>query len=143
MNTAETIELNPVAVRGENRLHLPLGLLGFEQTKHYVLLQHPHETPFGWLQVLDDPSLAFLVLPTTQIFPDYQPDIAAEDVDFLGLALPEDALLFNIVTLRGKNQATVNLKGPIVVNRHTLVGKQVVPVNAARSSLQHPLPTGK
>lgn len=143
MNTVETTELNPLAVQSENIVHLPLGLLGFEQTKRYVLLANPHEAPFRWLQVLDDPGLAFLVLPPTQIFPDYAPDIAAKDVEFLELSSPEDALLFNIVTLRGKNRATVNLKGPIVVNQSSLVGKQVVPVNAADYSLQQPLPTGK
>ena len=74
--------------------------------------------------------------------PDYEPDVATEDVEFLELSSPEDALLFNIVTLRGDGRATVNLKGPIVVNRYTLKGKQVVLTNAARYALQHPLPVG-
>ena len=39
--------------------------------------------------------------------------------------------------------ATVNLKGPIVVNRHTLRGKQVIPTNAPKFALQHPLPVAK
>lgn len=141
MNAVETTELEPLAVRSENIIHLPLGLLGFEKIKRYVLLENPHEAPFRWLQVLGDAGLAFLVLPPTQIFPDYEPDIAAEDVEFLELSSPEDALLMNIVTLRGKNRATVNLKGPIVVNRSSLVGKQVVPVNSTCYSLQQPLPT--
>lgn len=143
MNTVEILELEPLAVQSENIIHLPMGLLGFEKIKRYVLLENPHEAPFRWLQVLDDASLAFLVLPPTEIFPDYAPDVAAEDVEFLDLSSPEDVLLFNIVTLRGKNRATVNLKGPIVVNHCSLVGKQVVPVNAARYSLQQPLPIGK
>jgi flagellar assembly factor FliW len=143
MNTVETTELEPLAVRSENIVHLPLGLLGFEKIKRYVLLENPHEAPFRWLQVLDDPSLAFLVLPSAQFFPDYEPDIAAADVEFLGLSSPEDALVINIVTLRGKSRATVNLKGPIIVNQYSLVGKQIVPLNAARFSLEQPLPTGK
>jgi flagellar assembly factor FliW len=141
MNTIETTEMESLVIRSENIIHLPLGLLGFEKTKRYLLLQNPHEAPFRWLQVLDDPSLSFLVLPPTQIFPDYKPDITPEDVEFLGLSAPEDALLLNIVTLRGRNRATVNLKGPIVVNQYSLVGKQVVPVNSASFSLQQPLPT--
>jgi len=141
MNTVETTELEPLVARSENIVHLPLGLLGFESIKRYVLIENPHEAPFQWLQVLGDASLAFLVLPPALVFPDYQPDIAAEDVGFLGIASPEDALLMNIVTLRGKNRATVNLKGPIVVNRRSLVGKQVVPVNSVCYALQQPLPT--
>ena len=47
--------------------------------------------------------------------------------------------MLNIVTLRGKQSATINLKGPIVINRHTLIGKQVILANAADFTLQHPL----
>ena len=54
--------------------------------------------------------------------------------------MPTDAILFNIVTLRGSDPATINLKGPIVINRHTMIGKQVIPNNAAAYSLHHPLP---
>ena len=42
--------------------------------------------------------------------------------------------------MRGPQQATVNLKGPIVLNRRTLVAKQVIPLNAPEYSVAHPLP---
>ncbi len=38
MNTLETTELETLAVQSDNILHLPLGLLGFEKIKRYVLL---------------------------------------------------------------------------------------------------------
>jgi flagellar assembly factor FliW len=72
--------------------------------------------------------------------PDYQPDIPTDDVEFLGLSNPEDALVYNICTIRGPGQATINLKGPIVLNRHTLIGKQIIPNNATQFALCHPLP---
>jgi len=34
------------------------------------------------------------------VLADYQPDLGGEDVEFLGLKVPEDVVLFNIVTLR-------------------------------------------
>jgi len=149
MNMCETIEsadtnrLESLTVQNENIIHLPLGLLGFEHIKHYALLQNPNESPFCWLQVLNRPNLAFLVLPALEVFPDYEPDVPAEDVKFLGLNGPDDALVFNIITLSAKGSATANLKGPIVVNRFTLKGKQVVLANAARYSIQHPLPLSR
>lgn len=121
-------------------VHLPLGLLGFERVKRYALLTNPGEAPFRWLQVPGDPSLAFLVVPPFEVLPDYEPDISPEDVAFLELDAPDDALMFNIVTLRANGRATVNLKGPLVLNRYTLRGKQVVLANAADYALQHPLP---
>jgi flagellar assembly factor FliW len=142
MNTVETVERESHVMESERIVHLPLGLLGFERIKHYALIENPHEAPFRWLQVLDNPGLAFLLLPATEFFPDYEPDVSAEDIEFLQISTPDDAWLFGIVTLGGKNRGTVNLKGPIVINRHSLVAKQVVLANAARYSLQEPLPVG-
>ncbi len=140
MNTAELNELSPLTIKTENVIHLPGGLLGFERIKKYVLLANPEEAPFLWLQMLDDPNLAFLVVSPCAVLTDYQPEINDEDSDFLGLQTPQDALVFNIVTLHPDGSATVNLKGPIVMNRFTLVAKQLVPRNVAEYSLNHPLP---
>lgn len=117
-----------------------MGLLGFEQMKEYLLIANPAEEPFRWLQVKNNPSLAFIVIQPFLVAPDYSPDIPQQDVQFLGLTSPADAVLFNIVTLHGPNRATVNLKGPVVINRNTGVGKQVVLANAAEYSVQHPMP---
>lgn len=139
MKTAELMEPETRMVSGENIIQLPDGLLGFESVKNYVLLAHPHEEPFMRLRMLENGNKAFLVVSPFLVAPDYQPDLATEDVESLGLSNPADALVVSIVTLRGKNAATVNLKGPIVINRHTLVGKQVIPNNASRFALNHPL----
>jgi flagellar assembly factor FliW len=140
MNTLELMEPEKKTVTGENLLRLPLGLLGFELVKNYALLSRPHEEPFYWLQMLEDAKHAFLIVSPFIAVPDYEPDISQQDVDFLGLTTPADSLVYNIVTLRGKGPATINLKGPIIINRHTMVGKQVIPNNAATFSLHHPLP---
>ena len=139
MKCAEPIVEEQKIEQSESVIQMPNGLLGFEQVKNYVLLGSQEEAPFLWLQMAEDPSLAFLVVSPTEVLDSYQPDINQEEVDFLGLENPEDALLLNIVTLHRDGTATVNLKGPIVINRHTLVGKQVVPLNAGQFSLQHPL----
>ncbi len=141
MSTLEMIEteLECMRVKTENVIHMPAGLLGFEEIKRYVLLSNAEEAPFSWFQVLDDPSLAFLVLPPFDAIPEYEPEISDDDTAYLGLKSPEDALIYNIVTLR-PNHATINLKGPIVINRFTLRGKQVVLQNAPRWSVRHPLP---
>jgi len=137
MNTIET-EAPTQIVTCEVRL--PMGILGFEQMKNYLLIANPEEEPFRWLQVKDNTSLAFVVIDPFLVVPDYHPDISQSDVEFLGLANPAEAALLNIVTLHGSNSATINLKGPVVVNRTTGVGKQVILANASEYSVQHPLP---
>lgn len=137
----ETPARTPETETTQNVLTLPMGLLGFERVKHYNLLGSAEEAPFLWLRMAEDPSLAFLVISPSVVLETYQPNISDEDAAFLGLADPQDALIFNIVTVHPDGRATVNLKGPIVVNRRTLTGKQVVPLNAGSYSVQHPVAT--
>jgi flagellar assembly factor FliW len=139
MITSELAEPNPRVLRRESQIQMPVGLLGFERHKQYLLVAEPDQEPFRWLQAEGDANLAFLVVPPFVVEPDYQPEIGGEDERFLGLTAPGDALMFNIVTLRNGGPATVNLKGPIIINRLTLRAKQVVLVNAADYSLRHPL----
>lgn len=141
MKTAELETNSPFTVGTDTVIHLPCGLLGFEPVKKFVLSSVPGEEPFSWFRDQNDPALAFLVVPPFEVLPTYAPDLPAEDVRFLGLESPDDALLLNIVTLRPRGGSTVNLKGPIVINRFSLIGKQVVLANATDYSVQHPLPT--
>jgi len=140
MKTLEMIEPETSSVVPHRAIQLPLGLLGFERVKNYVLTANPHEAPFQWLQMVDSAQKAFLVVSPFLVLPTYEPDIPADDVEFLGLTEPSDAQVLNICILRKDGQATINLKGPVVINRHTGIGKQVIPNNAAQYSLRHPLP---
>jgi flagellar assembly factor FliW len=141
MNSADIIEKETAPATASNNLVcLPLGLLGFEQIKNYALLADPAEKPFAWLRVADDKSLAFVVIDPFVVLPDYKPEIPQSDVEFLGIKEAGDALLLGIVTIHGHMRATMNLKGPVVINRHTHTGKQVIITNAVNYSVHHPLP---
>jgi flagellar assembly factor FliW len=140
MNTLELMEPETRATKPNEVIQLPLGLLGFERVKNYVLLAKPGEEPFMWFQMAEEMKRAFLVLQPHHILSNYQPNISEEDVEFLDLLKPSDALTLNIVTLRGPMKGTANMRGPIIINRRTLIGKQVIPVNAVQYALQHPLP---
>lgn len=140
MNRVETSASQTAPASAESLVRMPLGLLGFERIKEYLLLAEPAEDPFLWLQVPNDPNLAFLVVAPQPLLPDYKPELSQDDVAFLGLADAADAAVLSIVTIHGPNRATLNLKGPIVMNRRTLVAKQIIPANAGQFSVQHPLP---
>jgi flagellar assembly factor FliW len=128
------------ATKPQEVIQLPLGLLGFERVKKYILLAKPGEEPFMWFQMIEDVKKAFLVIQPYHVVSNYQPDISEQDVEFLDLINPAEALVLNIVTLRRHMKGTANLRGPIIINRRTLIGKQVIPVNAAQYAIKHPLP---
>lgn len=139
MITLEMEAKSAVSVTGgETVIHLPAGLLGFESIKRYRLVE-AEEHPFYWLRAENDLSLCFLVISPFEVVPDYAPDIPNEDVRALGIECPDDVLLLNIVTFRSNGVSTVNLKGPIVINRFSRTGKQVVIGNSTDYSVRHPL----
>lgn len=121
------------------RIRMPAGLLGFEGIKEFDLIARPEEDPFVRMHSAGKPSLEFVLISPFVVAPEYQPDIPTADAESLGIRTPEDALVLNIVTVKNAG-ATVNLKGPIIVNCRTRVARQVVINNAASYSVQHPLP---
>lgn len=131
----------PLAMRRTQAISLPAGLLGFESAKHATLVELPDEAPFLRLETAGEPGLTFLLVPAHEVVTGYEPHLPMADLTMLGLVDRRGALLLNIVTLHADGQASVNLKGPIVLNQHTWVGKQSVPLNAADYGTQFPLPT--
>jgi flagellar assembly factor FliW len=120
-------------------LQFPCGLLGFEQVKTYRLHSFADLHPFLWLEGQSGNGLCFLVVPPSYVVESYSVELTDDDVEFLGLSSPDDAMLLNIATFHPNGSITVNLKGPIIYNRTTLIARQVVPKNAATLSIKHPL----
>ena len=89
----------------------------------------------------EDVHLHFIVIEPGGIIPGYEPEIFDEDAEQLGITDPSHAMILNIVTLRRQNpvEATVNLIGPLIVNRRTRLGRQLVISNYSRYSAHHAL----
>lgn len=109
-------------------LRFPDGLLGFPDARRFALLTWGGEdSPFSLLHNLENESLEFVVVPPQYFFPDYEPVIDEESASRLGLTSADDALMLVIVTVPDDpKEATANLLGPVIVNRHTLEAGQVV-----------------
>ena len=139
MNSIETEASTPIAVETEQVFTFPKGLLGFEEVKRYVLLQNEEEEPFLWLQMIDEPSLAFLVVPPHLAFADYNPDFDPAGFRMLGIDREDQILLLSIVTLGGEEGPTANLKGPLLINRDTRTGAQLVVQNVTEYGVSEKL----
>ncbi len=112
----------------DERQHVlfPAGLLGFEKFKDYVLLDAPQK-PFFYLQSIDVPELAFILIDPFLFRPDYSLDVDNENLGDIGVARPEDVLVFAIVTVPGEGgSATANLMGPLIINKANRLGMQTV-----------------
>lgn len=140
MKTVRTDAPQTVPAGGDLNLTFPNGLLGLPAAKRWILRAPAKDTPFCWLEQREHPGQGFVVVAAAALVPGYSPDISQPDADMLGLKSPDDALVLNIVTVGSRRDTTVNLRGPIVVNRHTYTAKQCVPANVSTFSLQHPVP---
>lgn len=109
-------------------LNFPDGLMGFPDAKRFTLLAWGgEESPFSLLHCLEDETLEFVVVPPLLFFPDYEPVIDDESAARLELKTADDAITLVIVTVPDDpKEATANLLGPVIVNRHTLNAGQVV-----------------
>jgi flagellar assembly factor FliW len=102
------------------------GLYGFEDYKEYVLLDAEHQA-FFWLQSVDDKDIAFVMINPFLFRPDYEVNIANDELGDIGITSPEKALIFAIVTIPPDGEPmTANLQGPIVINRDSMTGKQAI-----------------
>jgi flagellar assembly factor FliW len=115
-----------IDVDERQRISFPLGLLGFEPLKEYVLLDAERQ-PFYWLQSLEVEQVAFILVNPFLFRPDYELNIEDEDLQDIGLSGPENALIFAVVTIPPDGAPmTANLQGPLVINRDARTGKQAV-----------------
>jgi flagellar assembly factor FliW len=90
---------------------------GFPDSQRFIIRPHGKESPFFWLQSLEDPELAFVVISSTALIPDYQPKIA--ETTLLDLQLkgaPPELLLILTIPHGEPKKMTANLLGPIVLN---------------------------
>lgn len=90
---------------------------GFPDSHRFVIRPHGKESPFFWLQSLDDPELAFVVIPAAILIPAYQPAIPEATLADLQLAGAGPELLLVLTIPHGKpEKMTANLLGPVVLN---------------------------
>ena len=121
--------------------HMPAGIIGFPDARTIELIYNLEELPFMWLRCVENTALNFIVIEPQSVVPGYTFEISNEDAASLGISDPEDTFVLNIVTFRPHEPeaATVNLMGPIVINRRTLAGRQIVITNFGEYSARHPL----
>jgi flagellar assembly factor FliW len=123
-------------------LRFAAGIVGFPDHRRGEIFHLADQLPFQWLRLHGPSPLHFVVLDPFGIVADYAPELFDDDAAALGIATGADALVFNIVTVRDDPaKATVNLVGPVIVNRHTGAARQVVVANHALYSARHPLVT--
>jgi flagellar assembly factor FliW len=117
-----------IQIEPEQILEFPDGLLGFENFKEFALIEESEDSPFKWLQSVQEKSLAFIVIQPELFLDEYKPLIPEDELSEMDLESVNDALKFVIVTIPNDNpqEMTANLQGPILINKKKHIAKQLI-----------------
>ncbi len=122
-----TTRFGVVEVPEDTVYRLPDGLPGFPGPRRFAILSGERYEPFRWLQSLDDPSLAFLVLDPLLFRPDYRIEVAPDDIRPIRMENLEAGFVLVIVTLPADpRQMTANLRAPLVFNPDQQLARQLI-----------------
>lgn len=118
-----TCDVQPDAV-----LTFPGGILGFPDCRRYVILDHDTDAPFKWLQSLDEPGLAFVILDPASFHPDYTVQVPQEALHEVQGGNDDELIISVLLTIPSDDPTgiTANLRGPLLMNPRTKLCKQLI-----------------
>ena len=136
-----TTRFGEVDIEDEKIVHFPEGIIGFHSLKRFVLLGKQSRLVM-WLQAVDNPKIAFIMINPFLFEPDYNPQLAQEDMNFLKVNTASELHILAIVVVpEDPQKMTANLLGPVVINTREKVGKQVILLEG-NYSVKHPIVKG-
>jgi flagellar assembly factor FliW len=109
------------------QITLTQGLLGLEQYTRFELKPFEEGTPFYTMQSLESAELSLIVMDPALLVEDYAFDLSDEDVAELAITDPDDVMVMVVMTIpENPQEMTANLLGPLVLNKTSNKGKQIV-----------------
>ena len=122
-----TTRFGEVEVHDAEIIVFPEGILGFNSIHRYILIKDPDQDPFLWLQALDDPDLAFVIVNPFIFFPGYEIQVKSHELAPIMITEVAKATILTIVTIpTDPMDITSNLRGPLVFNMEQNLAKQLV-----------------
>jgi flagellar assembly factor FliW len=128
MMTIQTSRFGELEVSKDTMLTFPSGLVGFPAIQEFVVLDVAEESPYQWLQAICEPDLAMVIIDVHFIDTEFRVQISDEGLAELGVTEKDPVLIMAVVTIPSgqPEQATANLRAPLVVNLRTRKGKQLI-----------------
>lgn len=118
-----------VIINPDNIIHFPSGIPGFEEEKEFVLMEMSSigAVVFQVLQSTNTPALAFIVIDPYVLTNTYEFRLDDAIIERIQLDSKEDVRVRSIVTVKSPfEESTLNLKGPIIINKRKKIGRQFI-----------------
>lgn len=123
-----TERFGEIEIKETEIISFPKGIPGLDEYKKFVLFPvDEQDSPYFLLQSIEKRDLCFFLLDTLAYFTDYEIELDESTVQSLEVESPSDIIVFSLITVTTSLQeATANLKGPIILNVKKNLAKQVV-----------------
>ena len=127
----QTNRFGKIGFEEKDILFLPKGILGFSQLSKYVIIEKSEYDPFKWIQSVEDPDVAFVIVDPTLFFPNYKLEVNEKELEELNFKQMKELITYVIVTVPpDSSQMSADLLGPLVINSKKRIAKQVVMPNS-------------
>ncbi len=127
----QTVRFGQLEVSDNKLIKMQKPILGFERLSLYCLVEKEEFRPFLWLQSVEDPAVAFIVVNPLVFFPDYRIEVHSNELAELMISRPSRVEAYAIVTIpKDASRMSANLQGPILINTENNRAKQLVLVNS-------------
>lgn len=124
--TIQTAHFGAVEIPEEDVIELTEPLPPFMDLYRYALLARSQEEPFLWLQAIDQPALALVLVPYEAVATT-MPKLSTDDRQGLGLVSDEEPQVYAIVSLGDTAaETTVNLLAPLYLCLSARKARQIV-----------------
>ncbi len=113
----ESTRFGSLEVDEQDIISFPQGLPGFREEKAFAFLPYGPESPFAFLQSVNQPELTFFIVEPFHFFADYEFELDDDLAREIGLVADCPFQVFCIVTVPDKlEEMTANLLAPLVIN---------------------------
>lgn len=121
-----TMRFGEVEIDDDKLVTFPAGIPGFEGYRTFVMLTPDEEMPFSFMQSTENGDLSFIVANPFVYFSDYDFELPESVQNELNISHEEDIMVFCIISISEKDEFSLNLLAPIVLNSKEKLGKQVI-----------------
>lgn len=136
----KTSKFGEIEVDEDSCFEMVSPILGYEDEKKFVLIEHRENSHFKWFQSIKTPELAFAVTFAGFFGIDYSFELPDDVQESLKITEADDVLTLNTVVIPYENPkaSTINLLAPLIFNIHSRKGAQIILTNP-NFKIDHPL----
>ncbi len=125
----QTTRFGQVESSQEQVITFPQGLIGFEASRHWLIIPDPENSDVAWLQSLTQAQVALPLISPRKFAHDYKVAIPSRQLAPLHLRSSDRVYVLNVLSKSGKT-LTANLRSPVVINLTKRLACQVITTEA-------------